>query len=289
MSASASIVVLTTGGRDAELSELVRSIGDVSAERLLIVNGDEKVKVPDEMELNSWQVHRTGANLGIPRGRNIGATIAAGDIVFFLDDDATVRTPDLVGRTVEMFDENQSLGAVGFRLVVRGTGRSLRRWSPRIGGRTPEVSGQVTSFPGGACAVRRSAWQAVDGLCGEFFYALEETDFAWRLLDAGWDVTYEADLVMDHPDTLTTRHSAAIRQTARNRVWLARRNLPAPLAAAYVLVWAAYSSASDRSIAGFKALVEGSREGLASLPGERNPIRWATVWNMTRRGRPPIF
>ena len=63
------------------------------------------------------------------------------------------------------------------------------------------------------------------------------TDLSWQLLDRGWDIRYSPEVTVTHPTTTPRRHEMAARLTARNRVWLARRNLPWPLALTYVAVW----------------------------------------------------
>ena len=94
------------------------------------------------------------------------------------------------------------------------------------GDRTP---GDVTAFHGAAHAVRASVYRAVGGYPDELFYGHEETDLAWRILDAGYTIAYRPDLVLEHPRTKPSRHRNYLWYFARNRVWIARRNLPFPL------------------------------------------------------------
>ncbi len=90
----------------------------------------------------------------------------------------------------------------------------------------PDALLSVTTFLGGANAVRTRVLTQVGGLPDAFFYAHEETDLAWRALDAGWMIDYRSDMVLNHPTTAPSRHAVYHRMVARNRVWLARRNLP---------------------------------------------------------------
>ncbi len=85
------------------------------------------------------------------------------------------------------------------------------------------------------------------------------------------------------------RHAVYFRMIARNRVWLARRHLPAPLVPAYLAVWAAVTLARRPPAAGMRAWTGGFIEGCRTRCGPRRPIRWRTVWRMTRLGRPPII
>ena len=80
----------------------------------------------------------------------------------------------------------------------------------------------------GAVVARRRAFDAAGGWPAPFFYAHEGIELAWRVWDAGYTVWYAGDLAVAHPVTATTRHRDFYRLNARNRVWLARRNLPWP-------------------------------------------------------------
>lgn len=77
--------------------------------------------------------------------------------------------------------------------------------------------------------------------------------------------------------------------TARNRVWLAKRHLPAALVPVYLASWAAYTLVRRPSSAGLKAWWAGFFEGVRVPCPPRRPMRWRTVWRMTRLGRPPVI
>ncbi|RCH67631.1 hypothetical protein DT019_15285 [Streptomyces sp. SDr-06] len=85
------------------------------------------------------------------------------------------------------------------------------------------------------------------------------------------------------------RHAVYYRMTARNRVWLARRHLPAPLMPVYLGTWTLLTLARTRSVGGLRAWAAGFVEGVREPCGPRRPMRWATVWRMTHLGRPPII
>lgn len=279
---SCSVVVLTMGDRPAEVRALVDSI-DGDFEGILVTNGAE-APVPA-----GWKEVASAENVGIAAGRHLGACAASGDVLVFLDDDCIVRTPDVIAKITNVFENDAALGALALKIVVKETNDSLSEWQPRIRGLYPNLSGQVTWFAGGAHAVRRSAYEQVGGYAPEFFYAHEESDLAWRLLDDDWTIEYRADLVAEHPLTKPARHRKHLWYSARNRVWLARRNLPHPISALYLAVWGVLQIARCHSMDELRSVAAGTKAGVADFPGPRRPMRWSTVAAMTRLGRPPII
>ena len=122
-----------------------------------------------------------------------------------------------------------------------------------------------------------------------FFYAHEGIDLAWKVWDQDRRVWYAGDLLAEHPAVSPTRHAYYYRLNARNRVWLARRNLPAVLVPLYVGSWTGIQLLRwFRKPAVLKAWFGGWMEGWRTDPGERRPLRWRTVWRMTMAGRPPL-
>ena len=277
------VVVLTMGDRPAELATAIESARRqaVDLEIVLVINGGD----PDRSLTDI--VVEPGENLGIPEGRNRGAAAGTGALICFLDDDGALDG-DVFGPAVAAFTANDRLGVIGFR-VVNEDGETARRYVPGLR-KDAERSASATAFPGGACLVRRIAFDEVGGLCGPFRYGLEETDLAWRLIDARWEITYCADLKMRHPQTSPTRHPEFFFHTARNRVWLAHRALPLPLAIAYLLNWTLITVIrSIRHAGGLVAHVRGTVDGIRRPTGPRRPIRWRTVLQLSRSGRPPVL
>jgi GT2 family glycosyltransferase len=233
-------------------------------------------------------------NLGIPGGRNVGVELfgPAGsdvDAVLFLDDDGLLPSDDTGELVRAAFAADPKLGIISFRIADPQTGVTQRRHVPRLRAADPLRNSRVTTFLGGACAVRTDVIRQAGPLPDIFFYAHEETDLAWRALDAGWQIEYRSDLVLHHPTTSPARHAVYHRLVARNRVWLARRNLPWLLVPAYLGVWFALTLVRRPSRQALRAWLGGFREGWTTPCGERRPMRWRTVWRLTRLGRPPII
>lgn len=285
-------VVITMGTRPEELKALLDSVArqeGAPVEVVVVGQGVPLTGLPEGV-----RTVELPENLGIPGGRNAGieAFGPAGrdvDVLLFLDDDGLLERTDTAELCRQAFAGDPELGIVSFRIVDPESGETQRRHVPRLRASDPMRSSRVTTFLGGASAVRTEVFAQAGLLPGEFFYAHEETDLAWRALDAGWMIDYRADMVLLHPKTAPSRHAVYHRMVARNRVWLARRNLPALLVPVYVGVWLLLTLLRRPSAPALKAWFGGFKEGWATPCGPRRPMRWRTVWRLTRLGRPPVI
>ncbi|GGU50831.1 glycosyl transferase [Streptomyces albospinus] len=285
-------VVLTMGNRPDELRALLDSVAKQHGDPVEIVvvgNGSPLPELPDGV-----RTVELPENVGIPAGRNVGIEAfgphgSEVDALLFLDDDGLLPNEDTAELCRAAFAADPALGIISFRIADPDTGQTQRRHVPRLRASDPMRSSRVTTFLGGANAVRTTVFAEVGGLPDDFFYAHEETDLAWRALDAGWLVDYRSDMVLHHPTTAPARHAVYHRMVARNRVWLARRNLPAVLVPVYLGVWFLLTLARRPSRPALRAWLGGFKEGWATACGPRRPMKWATVWRLTRLGRPPII
>ncbi|SEL99113.1 glycosyltransferase family 2 protein [Streptacidiphilus jiangxiensis] len=284
-------VVITQGTRPVELKALLDSVAaqhGPAVEVAVVANGAPLPELPAGVRGVA-----VPENLGIPGGRNVGIDLFGPDgrdvdVVLFLDDDGLLPLTDSAEKLREIFAAHPKLGIVSFRIADE-EGLTQRRHVPRLRAADPMRAGQVTTFLGGASAVRSEVFATAGQLPAEFFYGHEETDLAWRALDAGWEIVYLPDVVLRHPRTLPSRHATYNHNIARNRVWLARRNLPAVLVPVYLGVWFLLTVARRPSGEALRAWLGGFAAGWREPAGPRRPMRWSTVWRMTRLGRPPVI
>ncbi|MGW4693142.1 glycosyltransferase family 2 protein [Kitasatospora cineracea] len=285
-------VIITMGNRPAELNALIESVRAQQGppvELAVVGNGAPLPVLPEGVR--SVELPE---NLGIPGGRNVGIELFGPDgrdvdAVLFLDDDGLLPNTDSAELLRAAFTADPGLGIVSFRIADPETGTTQRRHVPRLRASDPLRGSRVTTFLGGASAVRSAVFPQAGQLPAEFFYAHEETDLAWRALDAGWSIDYRPDVVLLHPATSPARHATYFHNVARNRVWLARRNLPALLVPLYLGTWFLLTVARRPSAEGLRAWLGGFRAGFREPCGPRRPMRWRTVWRLTRLGRPPII
>ncbi|MET9050305.1 glycosyltransferase [Streptomyces bacillaris] len=293
------VSIVTMGDRPQAVEALLASVAmqDVRPTRLVIIGNG--TALPDYAATPGLEDLDGGVttielpeNLGCPGGRNEGlrrlAEIGDVDVVIELDDDGLLVDKDVFRRVRDHFAADDRLGIVGFRIADEH-GETQRRHVPRLRAGDPLRGGQVTAFLGGGHAFSMKMLAETGLWPAEFFFTHEETDLAWRALDAGWKVLYEPELLLQHPKTSPARHAVYYRMTARNRVWLARRNLPLPLVPAYLSTWTLLTLARTRDPKGLRAWAGGFAEGVRTPCGERRPMRWSTVWRMTRLGRPPVI
>ncbi|OUE08615.1 Glycosyl transferase family 2 [Clavibacter michiganensis] len=282
------VVILSQGRRPEGLAASLASVlrqRDVVTDVVVVGNGWDPVGLPDGVR----GLHLP-ANVGIPAGRNAGVPKVAGETLFFLDDDETVPSATFLVDCRALMARMPEVALIQPRIVDPTGAATPRRWIPRIRKGDAARSSAVMSVLEGAVVVRRDAFEAADGWAGAFFYAHEGIELAWRVWDQGLRAWYAGDLVAHHPAVAPTRHAEYHRLNARNRVWLARRNLPLPLVPVYVGSWTAVQLLrSARHRDGLGTWLRGWREGWTTSPGPRRPMSWRTVLRMTRAGRPPVI
>ncbi len=292
MSPTVACVVLTRGDRPADLrlavDSLLRQRG-VAADVVVVGNGWAPEGLPAGVRGVEVPEDR-----GIPAGRNAGVPHARGDLLFFLDDDASLAADDALARVAAGFAAEPDLGLVQLRVVPRdGDGPGPRDWVPRLRVGDRARSSDVTVVWEGAVAIPRRVFAEVGGWPAEFRFVHEGVDLAWRVMDAGYRVRYRGDVVALHPVPppipAPERHAYARYFGARNRVWLARRYLPAPLGAAYVATFALRTLPGARSWRAVREAARGYRDGVRHPGGARRPLRARTLWRMTLAGRPPLI
>ena len=283
-----SCVILTMGNRPAEVN---RAIDSVLAQRgpqvelVVVGNGTEVTGLPAGVKTVSLP-----ENVGVAAGRNAGVEVCRGDVVLFLDDDGWYPDTGLAAHIAAAFAADPALAVLSMQVVDPDGGPGARWHVPRLRAGNPERSSVVTTFLGGAAAIRRSAYTEAGGLPDMFFYAHEETDLAWRLLDRGYRLEYDATVRMCHHTLPNARYDTFRHRDGRNRVLLARRNLPWPLAAIYLADWMALTIAREHGRPkSLRPWFTGFAEGWRADPGRRRPISLGTAWRMTQAGRPPII
>jgi GT2 family glycosyltransferase len=281
------VVVLTMGNRPEDLNRGLASLlnqRDVDLDVVVVGNGWQPVGLPPGVKAKGL-----AENLGIPAGRNAGVSLVEGDLLFFLDDDACLPEDDILARMAAQFAADPTLGMIQPRVTDPDGRTAPRRWIPRVRVGDPTRSSPAMNVWEGAVAIRRDAFEFAGGWPEPFWYAHEGIELAWRVWDGGFQVRYDGEIEVHHPAIQPTRHAEFYQFQARNRVWLARRNLPLPVGVVYVLSWIGISALRLRSALAWRETLRGYRIGLTEPAGARRPMSWRTIWRMTRAGRPPVI
>jgi len=281
-------IVLSRGRRPAELRAAVGSLlaqTGVEVDVVVVGNGWKPEGLPDGVHAVAL-----AKDVGIPAGRNAGVPAVSGGLLFFLDDDARLAATDALARVAARMAAEPDVGLLQLRVAPSTPGVPPRDWVPRLRVGDPRRSSAVTAVWEGAVAMPRAVFEQVGGWPGEFRFAHEGVDLAWRVMDTGRWVLYAGDIAALHPVYATAPHDYSAYHGARNRVWLARRHLPLPLAILYVLGFVARTlPLMARSRGRLAQAARGYRDGLRGPCGPRRPLHVKTLWRMTRAGRPPVI
>lgn len=284
-------MVLTQGNRPAEFQRALTSLlrqRDVQLDVVVVGNAWTPQDIPPGVATLALP-----ENVGIPAGRNAGVEHVTGEFLFFLDDDAWLMDDDFLARCAEEFRRDESIGMIQPRIEDPDAVDYPRRWIPRIRKGSRFRSSNVFSVVEMAVALRREVFDATLGWPAPFFYAHEGIELAWRVWGVGSRTVYLGHLRAGHPVIDPRRHADYFTKNARNRVWLARRNLPWPVSWGYVGSWTLIQMARWRSEPeNLKPWFSGWLAGWTQSPwaqGEpRRKLSWATVVRMGRAGRWPL-
>lgn len=286
------VVVLTMGNRPIELKRALDSLlaqQRVQIDAVVVGNGWDPTDIPSPI-----RTHFLPENLGIPAGRNAGVSHVHGEFLCFLDDDSWFLDEDFLITAVERFIKYPKMGLLQPRITdPEHSDQNPTRWIPRLKKRSATDPSKVFHVGETCLVTKRSLFEATGGWAGGFWYAHEGIELAWRIWDTGTYVWYAGDMRIGHPIVDPRRHDEFYRLNARNRVWLARRNLPFPFRWIYPVSWLAIECLRLRhNKNGVRQYLAGWRAGWNGSPWFREPrakLKWKTLASMSAAGRPPLI
>jgi hypothetical protein len=201
----------------AALRSLRTGPGD---ELILVDNAGAVARDPDGIEVVPATGERSPAH-----ARNAGATRARSDWILFIDADCEPR-PDLLDAYFTDPVAGDVGALVGEVLSAPGAETLVGRYGAARGFLSQQAHLDHPYRPRAAAAnllVRRAAFEAVGGFY-EGVRAAEDTDFSWRLQQAGWRLELRPGAFVRHRyRTSLGELRRQWRGYAAGRAWLARR------------------------------------------------------------------
>lgn len=137
----------------------------------------------------SMQLILNPDNFGVARGRNCGFSIAQGEFVVYLDDDAEISISDL-GKIPVIFSQNPYAGILAFRIFDPPRQSYLNDFG--------EANTPIANFAGAAHAFKRCVFENVGLLDEACRFGGEELDMSIRAFNHGYMTRYTPEITVMH-------------------------------------------------------------------------------------------
>lgn len=141
---------------------------------------------------------KLGSNVGVAAGRNIATAMGDAPYVVALDSDAEFADEDVLRRVAGHFESDPHMCAMGFRILNFFTGENDHTSWDYPGADDPGRRFSTTRFIGAGHAIRRNVFASVGGYDERLFFCGEEVDLCYRMLNAGYHITYMPDVAIRH-------------------------------------------------------------------------------------------
>jgi GT2 family glycosyltransferase len=216
-------IVITTRNRKDELRNALRSAlsQDVPAEVIVTDDGSEDgTAAMVGEEFPSVKVLRTEGSVGLITQRNRAASVAAGSIIFSIDDDAEFGSADTVRQTLAEFSDER-VGAIAIPHKDTVTNKVVNAAAPADG-----KVWCVAAYTGTAHAVRRDVFQKLRGYREDLVHQGEESDFCIRMLAAGLVTRLGRAPLIQHHESPRRSFARMDFYGRRNDIFFAWRHAP---------------------------------------------------------------
>ena len=250
-------VIIPTFNRAEMVCRCVQSILDTEWPELEVIvvddcSPDDTMNKVKERFGDKVKYIRNERNSFQAVSRNNGAKIATGDYLFFLDDDNVVDRRIFIEMT-QAFSENAKLGLVapmavhmrpGKNNVIWSLGSDFNRWTSQPKDYCPNLpvaelpespASYPTSYYPNGFMVPRKVFDAVGGFDEKYVQIFEESDFGWKIGEAGYEEIVLTTARTEHHGFLEPGCVPELRQLgiekpyrtycfARNRLRFARKH-----------------------------------------------------------------
>jgi len=272
--------IVVTLNRRADLPEAIESLRRQTYDNIevIVVDNGSNDGTPQMVKESFPDVRLVELpnNTGAYHGRNVGAAAARGEILYFLDDDATLERSS-ISSIVERFSTEETLGVIVCKLIDARTGLP-----------DPQVLDQRlyldlarpleceiylgNMIAEGITAIRRDVFEKVGGWPAHYFRASVGKELSFRIIDAGYNIIWFPEAVAYHkysPLGEISRKQIETRKTfyrTRNLLWIYWTHMPVPRAIFESGLTISYFLVDSVRNGVFPLFVKGVMAALAGMP-----------------------
>lgn len=170
-----------------------------TAEVIVVIDGSDEASSFTARQFNV-KVIQLAQNGGPARARNLGAQVATGEILFFLDADVAIEATT-IHRVLTAFRTHAELDAlIGSYDDAPGATNFLSQYKNLFHHYTHQTSSREASTFWGACgAIRRSVFFAMDGFDESYRVpCVEDIELGYRLKQAGYSIWLDHSVQVKH-------------------------------------------------------------------------------------------
>lgn len=201
-------LIITTKNRLNDLKETLSSLKNVLFDDIIICDDGSTDDTFQFIKRNYPQITliRNLKSKGLIASRNRLMNLVKTPYVISLDDDANFLTSKAINHIVDYFKNNPSCYVIAFRIFWGLT--------PPKSTETYDKPKRVRDFPGGAHAMRMSAWDIIGEYPAWYMFYGEE-DFASLKL-------FKRDLEIHYLPSVLVHHRVNVKQRKKNKDYLTR-------------------------------------------------------------------
>lgn len=210
------------------LDSVAHTAGDLDTE-IIVVDNASTDGSPDMVRQQFPHVRlvANASNVGFAAANNQGMILGRGRYLLLLNSDAFL-TPDSLQTSIRFMEKSPDVGVCGVRLLnpdgtfqgsyadfptlksefLIATGLGARLVSPYYPAPRPwpgEAAREVDWIGGAFMLLRRAVLEQVGGLDETYWMYSEETDWCYRIKQAGWKICYLPQVAITHVRGASTR------------------------------------------------------------------------------------
>jgi GT2 family glycosyltransferase len=208
-----SVIIITYNGK-LLLEKCLESLFKVNYDNfeVILVDNNSTDETIDFITKNypSVILIKLNSNKGFAEPNNIGAKIAKGEHLLFLNND-TIVTPNFISELVKVMENNAKVAICqSLLLKLDGSIDSSGDFIDKLGvvynskTKTDEIR-EISSARGASMLVRRSIFKKLDGFDEKFFVSFEDIDLGWRTWILGYRVFLAPKSIVYHLGGTTTK------------------------------------------------------------------------------------
>ncbi len=188
-------VTIVTRNRARELAAALHSVQNQLHQPLEVIvidnDSDDDTVAMLAKDFAGVQLIRLQKNIGCQPARNIAMKKCSGDVIFNLDDDGTLHR-EAIQNTVACFKKHPEVGLIAASVKV-----PHEKAASYPHNNEDETMHYTSFFIGAAHAIRKKVLHDA-GYFPEYFRGHSESDLALRIINSGWEMMYNPEVVMYH-------------------------------------------------------------------------------------------